>query len=88
MIVHEFGTGLPRFLREVADAWRGFDDTKLIREPGGRVVDLTPGTTVGGRSTARSAYNSLGRRSGKRRRSSTSVLEHIWPPSPTRLSSS
>lgn len=26
--VHEFGTGLPRFFRELADGWRGFEDAK------------------------------------------------------------
>ena len=26
--VHEFGTSLPHFFRELADAWRGFDDVK------------------------------------------------------------
>lgn len=26
--VHEYGTWLPRFFRELADAWRGFDDVK------------------------------------------------------------
>ncbi|MDP9441766.1 MAG: DUF6228 family protein [Actinomycetota bacterium] len=28
--VHEFGTWLPRFFRELADAWRGFDDAKTF----------------------------------------------------------
>lgn len=26
--VHEFGTWLPRFFREIADAWRGFDGVR------------------------------------------------------------